>query len=40
VVLVHSGDGANCALGAVLHELATEASQANLHPTALEDLKT
>ncbi|HEX4223131.1 MAG TPA: glycosyltransferase [Pseudonocardiaceae bacterium] len=40
VVLVHSGNGANCALGSVLHELAEEATAANLHPTALEDLAT
>lgn len=40
VVLVHSGNGANCALGSVLHQLAIEAAAANLHPTSLEDLRT
>jgi hypothetical protein len=40
VVLVHSGGGANCALGSILHQLAVEASAENLHPTPLEDLRT
>ena len=40
VVLVHSGNGADCALGSVLHQLAAQASAANLHATPLEDLRT
>jgi hypothetical protein len=40
VVLVHSGNGANCALGSVLDQLADEAVAENLHPTPLKDLTT
>lgn len=40
VVLVHSGNGANCALNGVLTQLGAEASADNLHPTPLKDLTT
>ncbi|HEX3779619.1 MAG TPA: glycosyltransferase [Pseudonocardiaceae bacterium] len=40
VVLVHSGNGANCALDGVLEQLADEAAADNLHPTPLKDLTT
>ncbi len=40
VVLVHSGNGANCALDGMLERLSDEAVADNLHPTPLKDLTT